>query len=149
MAKNKKLKGMHDSGKRQQFKTGAVRDTAEDKPRPELISPWAIVRIGHWLKLGAKKYGEGNWQRGMPFMRVIASLTRHTIAYMLGKKKEDHLAAVATNAIFLMHYEEMIKLGLLPADLDDRDKYFAVDWSKVTEGRCNKYLRQFRRKAKK
>lgn len=131
---SRKLVGMHDSGKRQQFGTGAVRDAAEEKPRPELISPWAIIRIGNWLKLGAKKYGEGNWTKGMPFMRVIASLIRHTISYMLGKKKEDHLAAIATNAIFLMHYEEMIKLGILPSDLDDRGKYWALEWEKITSG---------------
>lgn len=128
---SKKLKEMHDSGKRQQFQTGAIRDAAEDKPRLELISPWAYFRIGKWLGLGAKKYGEGNWTLGMPFMRVIASILRHTLAAMLRKNDEDHLAAIATNAIFLMHYEEMIKLGILPEDLDNRDKYWALDWSKV------------------
>lgn len=122
--------GMHDSGQRQQFSTGAMRDAADDKPRPELISPWAIIRIGHWLKLGAKKYGEGNWTRGMPFMRVIASILRHTLALMLGKKDEDHAAAIATNAIFIMHYEEMIRLGMLPASLDDRENYWVINWNR-------------------
>jgi len=30
---------MHDSGRRQSFASGAIRDTADDKPRPDLISP--------------------------------------------------------------------------------------------------------------
>lgn len=141
----KKIQGMHDSGKRQQFSTGAVRDAAEDKPRPELISPWAIIRVGNWLKLGAQKYGEGNWTRGMPFMRVIASLLRHTLAYMLGKKKEDHLAAIATNAIFLMHYEEMIRLGVLPKSLDNRWDYWAINWDEITSDAVKILKRRYKR----
>jgi hypothetical protein len=40
---------MNDSGKRQQFSTGAVRDSNEGKPRPELISPIAEERLAAWL----------------------------------------------------------------------------------------------------
>jgi hypothetical protein len=36
--------GMQDSGKREAFESGAVRDTAEGKPRPDLISPFAAER---------------------------------------------------------------------------------------------------------
>ena len=46
--------GMNDSGKRQSFgKNMAMRDTADDKPRPDLISPFAEERLGHWLRMGA------------------------------------------------------------------------------------------------
>ena len=51
--------GMTDSGKRQSFGKGmAIRDTADDKPRPDLISPFAEERQGHWLRMGAAKYAE-------------------------------------------------------------------------------------------
>lgn len=38
--------GMNDSGKRETFATGAVRDSAEGKPRADLFSPFAMERIG-------------------------------------------------------------------------------------------------------
>jgi hypothetical protein len=114
---------MHDSGTRQEFTTGAVRDAAGDKPRPDLFSPFALERIGKWLGTGAQKYSERNWEKGMPISRVIASLMRHLLAYMMGKKDEDHMAAVATNAMFILHYEAMMKRGVLPAELNDMPNY--------------------------
>lgn len=114
---------MEDSGKRQQFDTGAVRDTADGKSRPDLISPYAQLRKGQWLRLGAEKYAERNWEKGMKISRCIASICRHLFQYMTGSTNEDHLAAIAVNAEFIMHYEAMIKKGLLPSDLDDMPKY--------------------------
>jgi hypothetical protein len=118
---------MEDSGKRQNFDTGAVRDTAEGKSRPDLISPYAQMRKGLWLALGAQKYAERNWEQGMPISRCIASMERHIQQYKMGMTNEDHLAAIAVNAEFIMHYEEMIKRGILPATLDDMPKYEQQD----------------------
>ena len=107
--------GMTDSGKRQSFGKGmAIRDTADDKPRPDLISPFAEERQGHWLRMGAAKYAERNWEKGMPFSRCVASLKRHLMKYQQGKRDEDHLAAIMFNAMALIHYEEMIERGVLP-----------------------------------
>jgi hypothetical protein len=114
---------MKDSGKRQNFKTGAVRDAAENKPRPDLISPYADEREGEWMRLGAEKYAERNWEQGIPISRCIASLRRHLMAYMMGKTDEDHMAAVRTNASFILHFEHEIAAGRLPASLDDMPKY--------------------------
>ena len=114
---------MEDSGKREQFTTGAVRDTAEGKSRPDLISPYAQLRKGDWLRLGAEKYDERNWEKGMKISRCIASICRHLFQYMMGCINEDHLAAIAVNVEFIMHYEAMIEKGLLPAELDDLPKY--------------------------
>lgn len=114
---------MHDSGKRQEFESGAVRDSADGKPRPDLQSPYAQERIGHWLRLGAEKYAERNWEAGMSFSRCVASIERHLLAFKMGKKDEDHLAAIAVNAQFLMHYEAMVKGYVLPASLDDMPHY--------------------------
>ena len=55
---------MQDSGQRQEFMTGAVRDTSDDKMRPDLYSPFAEERVGNWLMLGAQKYAERNWEMG-------------------------------------------------------------------------------------
>lgn len=114
---------MKDSGKREQQGTGAVRDSQDDKPRPALISPYADMREGTWLAIGARKYAERNWEKGMPISRCIESLERHLMAYKMGKTDEDHIAALRCNAGFILHYEEMIKLGVLPAELDDMPKY--------------------------
>ncbi len=114
---------MNDSGERQEFVTGAVRDTAEGKPRPDLISPFAEERVGAWLMMGAEKYEERNWEEGMPFSRCMASLRRHTMAYQQGKREEDHLAAIIFNAMAIIHYEEMIERGVLPEELDDMPRY--------------------------
>ena len=118
---------MHDSGERQEFATGAVRDTADNKPRLELISPFAEERLGDWLRLGAEKYENRNWEKGMPFGRVVASIKRHVMEYQQGDRTEDHLAAVMCNAMFLIHYEEMIGRGTLPKELDD-----LPSWSRRT-----------------
>lgn len=114
---------MHDSGERQEFSTGAVRDTATGKPRIDLISPFANRRLGEWLRLGAVKYAERNWEAGMEISRCVASLHRHLAAYQAGDTDEDHMAACMCNASFIMHYEEMIKRGVLPKELDDRPNY--------------------------
>jgi hypothetical protein len=114
---------MHDSGKRQAFDTGAVRDTAEDKPRPALVSPFFTERLAMWSALGAKKYDDRNWEKGMPFSRVMDSLERHILAYKQGDRSEDHLAAIGWNAQAIVHYEEMIARGILPAELDDMPRY--------------------------
>ena len=114
---------MHDSGKRETFSTGAVRDTADDKPRPDLISPFATERLGQWLQRGALKYAERNWERGIPISRCIASLERHLMKFKQGAKDEDHMAAIMCNAMFVSHIEEMIKRGVLPKELADMPDY--------------------------
>ena len=59
----------------------------------------------------------------MPFSRCVASLKRHLMKYQQGKRDEDHLAAIMFNAMALIHYEEMIERGLLPAELNDMPCY--------------------------
>jgi len=114
---------MNKSGKQEKFKTGAVRDSGKDKIRPDEISPFATLRVAQRMLEGAKAYGEGNWRKGMSFRRTLASLERHVLAIKLGMKDEDHLAAIICNANFLIHYEEMIKRGLLSKELDDLPDY--------------------------
>jgi hypothetical protein len=98
---------VHDSGERQEFATGARRDTQDEKPRFELITPYALERIAWVYTRGAKKYGVSNWQRGMPYSRYLASAFRHIFAYMRGKRDEDHLAMACWNLMAIMHHEEV------------------------------------------
>lgn len=94
-----------DSGKRQEFSTGARRDTQDDKPRFELITPYALERIAWIYTLGAKKYGESNWQKGMPYSRYLSSTFRHIFAWMRGEREEDHIAMACWNLMAIMHHE--------------------------------------------
>jgi hypothetical protein len=112
-----------DSGERQQFETGAQRDTETGKGRPALQSPFAMRRRAALLERGAVKYDARNWEKGMPFSRVLDSTFRHLIDYMAGDREEDHLAAITFNTDALMHYEEMIKRGVLPVELNDLPDY--------------------------
>lgn len=134
------MTNMHDSGKRQEFGSGAVRDTAEGKVRLDLISPFALERLGEWLRLGAEKYKERNWEAGLPISRCIASLWRHLLAYERGERAvkaemedeetdpvEDHLAAIFCNTMFIIHYEHEIAAGRLPASLQDMPFYEQQD----------------------
>lgn len=95
-----------DSGKRQKFDSGMVRDTQEGKPRYDLIPTEGLHRLADLYARGAEKYDDNNWQKGQPFSRAYASLFRHVIAWREGDRSEDHLAAVAWNSFALMWYEE-------------------------------------------
>lgn len=108
-----------DSGERRNFDTGAVRDTDDGKPRPDLICPYFRLRLGYQLAGGLIKYGENNWTKGMPQRVYLASLHRHLDCYERGDVDEDHLAGLAFNVMALVSQDERIKRGLLPADLDN------------------------------
>lgn len=110
---------VEDSGKRENFQTGAIRDTREGKGRFDLLPPYAIKRLAVHFENGAKKYGDDNWKKGMQLSRYLDSALRHLFSYLDGQRNEDHLAAGAWNIICLIETEKMIKDGLLPEELND------------------------------
>ncbi len=110
---------VQDSGERQEFDTGSVRDSRAGKGRFDLIPPYSLKRLAQHFENGAVKYGDRNWQKGQPLSRYIDSAVRHLYAYLDGSRNEDHMAAVAWNALALIWTEEAIRLGDLPEDLDD------------------------------
>ncbi len=120
------FKSIQDSGKRQEFDTGSVRDTRDGKGRFDLISPFAMYRIAKHYEGGAVKYGDRNWEKGQPIMRYLDSAERHInnlkAALLLGKQTEDHAAAIIWNMMGYIHTEEMLKINRLPIELDDRPK---------------------------
>jgi hypothetical protein len=94
-----------DSGNRQEFSTGAQRDTQDDKPRYDLIPSKALERLAYVYARGAAKYDENNWMKGIPITRTLASAERHLQSYKQGDKSEDHLAQAAWNLFAILHYE--------------------------------------------
>jgi len=112
-----------DSGGRESFMDGAVRELSPERPRPDLISPFFEEVLGTHLMKGGKKYAPRNWEKGIPQSRHWESLRRHMMQEMQGLDDEDHLAAMACNIMFLIHNREAIKNGILPEHLDDMPNY--------------------------
>jgi len=102
---NREGDNMHDSGERQHFDTGAIRDTATGKGRFDLLSPEVLFRLARWTEEGAQKYTDRNWEKGMPISRCYDSAMRHLVKYLAGWDDEDHLAAVVWNVMAIMHFE--------------------------------------------
>lgn len=98
-----------DSGARESFATGSVRDTQEGKGRFDLIDPYAMLRLAKHYENGAKKYGDRNWEKGQPSSRYLSSAFRHLFKYLAGMRDEDHLAAAAWNVFAILHNEEVHK----------------------------------------
>lgn len=142
-----------DSGERQEFETGAVRDIQEGKGRCDLMPLDIIESLSHsffdilfndvllnisyfienedisnlynvlnefiystygtgeknflvaMLELskhfesGAKKYGERNWEKGIPIHCYIDSAVRHFLKYAAGEKDEPHDRAFMWNIV--------------------------------------------------
>jgi hypothetical protein len=42
---------------------------------------------------GSNKYGDANWEKGMPSEQYIESMDRHWSQYISGDRSEDHLSA--------------------------------------------------------
>ncbi len=106
--------------------TGCVRQKTSGRGAYELLSPHALERDAKLYEWGARNRGHRNWEVGSPFSRCIQSCFRHLVKYMMREPDEDHddnLAAIRFWAGALMHYEEMIARGVLPATLDDRPSY--------------------------
>lgn len=101
---------MKDSGSKRVFATGAVRDSAEGKPRMELLPLDLLMkRLSPWYAEGAKKYKDNNWRKGQPQSAVLGSLLRHLTKWQMGMTDEDHLAAVVWNALSLLNADEYYK----------------------------------------
>jgi len=116
-----------DSGKRQEFKTGSVRDTNIGKGRYDLISPLMLQRLAKHFENGAVKYGDRNWEKGQPLSRYFDSAIRHLYKHLEGQRDEDHLAAAIWNVGAMIHTEELIERDLLPKELNDLPNYLKKD----------------------
>ena len=108
-----------DSGEREDFATGSRRDTRVGKGRYDLLPPEGIRRLAQLYERGAEKYGDRNWEKGQPVSRYLDSLLRHTFAVLEGEQTEDHLAAIAWNALGAITTQERVRRGDLPKELDD------------------------------
>lgn len=83
----------------------------EGKLRFDLIDPYFEQDVAKVLTLGAEKYGVDNWKLVEDARaRYIAAILRHLNAYRCGETVDNesnvsHLAHIATNLMFLAHFD--------------------------------------------
>jgi len=111
-----------DSGKHQQFDSGARRDSIDGKGRFDLLPMFALEEVAKLFEAGARKYAARNWERGMPLSRYADSALRHLAKAMRGQTDEAHLVAACWNLLCLLDTKQRIALGILPTELDDLPK---------------------------
>lgn len=113
---------LKDSGKREKFKTGAVRDNQEGKGRFDLLPCHAIRRVAKIFEGGARKYESRNWEKGINLCRFLESALRHTFQALNNETDEDHLAQASWNLLCAIETKKWIDDGILPKELDDIPK---------------------------
>ena len=90
-----------DSGKREEFDSGMVRDTEDGKIDYTLIFDGPMLeRWAAHLTKGAAKYEARNWMKASgtaELERYRRSLLRHLAQYLRGDVDEDHAAAIFFN----------------------------------------------------
>lgn len=98
----------------------------EGKLRWGLMSWPALREVVRVLEFGAKKYAAWNWTKGLSWSDCFSSLQRHLLAWYEGEDRDpetglSHMAHVACNAMFLMHFI------LFGTGTDDRPKELRGD----------------------
>ena len=103
---------LKDSGVREQYASGMVRDTAADKILWSLVFDGPMLR--RWathLTRGARKYSERNWMKAQgheELDRARDSAARHFAQWMNGDTDEDHAAAVMFNLNVVEYVKEKL-----------------------------------------
>lgn len=102
-----------DSGKREQFAGGMVRDTTEGKTNFLLLRDGPmLVRWAIHLSKGAIKYAKRNWMLGRgqeELDRAKESAARHFEQWLRDETDEDHAAAVFFNINQVEYLKERIR----------------------------------------
>lgn len=88
----------------------------EGKLRYDLVHPLAHEGMVKVLTAGANKYAERNWEKGMAWGTVLASLKRHIAAFEKGEDYDPetgllHIDHAACNAHFLSAYYKIYPQG--------------------------------------
>jgi hypothetical protein len=86
-----------------------------EKTRVELLPYNALLEIAKVMTIGAKKYGDNNWRKGMLWSRLYGACLRHLIAWYEGQDKDEetgllHLAHAGCCILFLITYQ-LLGLG--------------------------------------
>ena len=120
-----------DSGTRQEFSTGAVRDAQIGKGRYDMVPMATLAALAQHYEKGCLKYGENNWQKGIPVMRFLDSAMRHLSKAMAGMNDENHMISALWN--IFSGYETLLRtqLGDLPAEINNSQIILPDPWDRV------------------
>jgi hypothetical protein len=93
----------------------------ETHPRMDLIPPQMMWELGSLYGVGALKYEDRNWEKGIKFGRVYAAAIRHLLKFWRGERMDPetgahHLIAAIWNLTALHHFDSNDKY----AEYDDR-----------------------------
>lgn len=86
------------------------------KPRHDLIPAFSANELAKIYKMGAEKYADNNWRKGMKWSRILGSLKRHLNAIERGEDFDEesklyHAGHVVWNAITLLEYYKIYPEG--------------------------------------
>lgn len=113
-----------DTGDREVYDSGMVREPKAGHGRYDLLSSEAIRRIAIVYEKGSQKYSERNWEKGGKWSKCLCSALRHIFKWMEGRSDEDHLAMACWNLMAIMHFEKHYKQGNdLPARKNTKKDY--------------------------
>lgn len=73
------------------FPSGAIRSGDAEETRYDLISPIALEAWAKTYAEGAAKYGDFNWEKGMPAHDLLNHVIRHIFKFLAGDRSEPHL----------------------------------------------------------
>ena len=100
--------GIKSSDEMTVFASGAVRDNRTGTGRCDLLPACVLLRLARHYERGAERFGEYNWQKGIPCHSFVDSALRHLLKYMDGWTDEDHLIAAIWNLCGLAWTEEKL-----------------------------------------
>jgi hypothetical protein len=92
---------------RVRYETGAVRSSDAEATRYDLISPIGLAAVAAACAEGAERYGDFNWEKGMPACDLINHALRHVYLFLSGDRSEDHLGHAAWNMLGAIHSLEV------------------------------------------
>lgn len=97
----------------------------QDKVRYDLISPIALHYLALVWTMGATKYADRNWEKGLSFCSCFGCAMRHAWKWFRGQELDEesglpHLAHAAWNLLVIMH------LSFTKPGCDDRVKLLDI-----------------------
>ena len=88
------------------FGTGAVRSDTVEAFRYDLVSPIGLREVARTCAEGAAKYGDWNWEKGMPVHDLLNHAIAHIYQFLSGDRNEPHLGHAAWNVLAAIHSQE-------------------------------------------
>lgn len=108
------IKAIKDSGNRTDFGTGAVRDIQKGKGRADLLPIDVMFMLAEYYEAGCQKYGDRNWEKGIPMATYMNSAFRHYFKELRGDTDENHAIAMIWNMCCYLQTKIWIEKGILP-----------------------------------